>query len=114
MRYLITHHGVPIGTVDLDLRGGRTDGPVSVLPAYQTIKALVQRVTKALHDVRSRTRGARTDRRERFREAAELTRELELRDEQGQPVVTDYLVLNDEGSEPPMLTAIGMRDLSES
>jgi len=109
MRFSITHHGVPIGTVDLTVDGGRAEGEVTVLPAYAAIRAVVQRATQAVADVRNHSRSARIDRRERFREAAELTRELALRDEDGHPVASDYIVLNDASdSEPPVLTAIGV------
>ena len=111
MRYSITHHGVPIGTVDLKVDGGRADGVVSILPAYAAIRALVQRATKAVADVRNHSRTARANRREQFREAAELTRELELVDDTGHRVDTDYIVLHDESDDdPPVLTAIGVRD----
>jgi len=110
MRYSIIHHGVPIGTVDLKVDGGRANGVVSMLPAYSAIRALVQRATRAVADVRKNSRQARANRREQFREAAELTRHLELLDEQGQHVDTDYIVLHDESDEePPVLTAIGVR-----
>lgn len=115
MRYSITHHGVPIGTVDLTVDGGRGDGVVTVLPAYKAIRALVQRATQAVTDVRNHSRTARLNRRERFREAAELTRELALQDEHGQVVETDYIVLRDESdAEPPVLTAIGVHNTSDA
>ena len=109
MRYSITHAGVPIGTVDLVVDGGRGDGVVSVLPAYDAIKSLVERATKVLADVRDQSRGARDARRAHFRESAALTRHLELHDENGVLVAADYVVLHDEPGAEPQLHAIGMR-----
>jgi hypothetical protein len=61
--------------------------------------------------VRDHSKLARSDRRERFREAAELTRDFELRDESGRAVASDYIVVRDASDEePPVLTAMGMRD----
>ncbi len=110
MRCLVTHHGITIGTVDLTLDGARADGVVTILPAYRAIREMVQRATRAVSEVRNHSRTARADRRQRFREAAELTRDLELRDEHGQRVAAVYLVLHDESdAEPPVLTAIGLQ-----
>jgi hypothetical protein len=110
MRLSLSHHGIPVGTVDVTIENGRAGGLVSVLPAYQAIRALVQRATQAVADVRENSKSARRDRRERFREAATLTRELALHDEAGHSVVADYIVLHDEAdTASPMLTAIGIR-----
>ncbi len=111
MRYSIIHHGVAVGTVELAVEGGKAKGVVSVLPAYETIKTLVRRATSVVSQVRDHSKLARSDRRERFREAAELTRELALCDESGHTVPSDYIVLRDTSDEePPMLTAMGVRD----
>jgi hypothetical protein len=111
MRYSILHHGIAVGTVELAVDGGKAKGVVSVLPAYETIRALVRRATSVVSEVRDHSKLARSERRERFREAAELTRELALRDETGHTVASDYIVLRDSSdAEPPMLTAMGVRE----
>lgn len=110
MHCSVTHHGVPIGTVELHLEGGRADGVVDVLPAYDAVRPVVRRASQVIADVRNDSAAARVDRRARFREAAELTRQLELRDDEGHVVAADYIILHDEaGAESPTLTAIGVQ-----
>ena len=109
MRFSLTHQGVPIGSVDLALDGGQVEGVVEVLPAYEAVRAIAQRATKALLEVRDRSREARAERREGFREGAELARALELRDAHGDRVPADYVVLHDEpGRDAPLLKVIGV------
>jgi hypothetical protein len=111
MRFTITHHGVPIGTVELDASADRALGPVATLPAYAVVRALVQAATEALSGV---TAGpgdrAAAERGTVFGRAASLGRALEVRDERGESVATDYVELHDRpGAEPEVAAAVGFR-----
>ncbi|HKG95772.1 MAG TPA: hypothetical protein VKA84_27930 [Gemmatimonadaceae bacterium] len=108
MRFTITHAGVPVGTVDLapGPTDGRAAGLVTRLPAYTALSPLVGAASAALWQLAAAgplpvpvewgghglpnaggaAGGALGD-------ATALGRALELRDERGELVATDYVEL---------------------
>lgn len=95
MRALVTHHGVPLGRVELRLTSGDLAvGELECMSAYAALRPTIWEASRSLWSVGFLASGADVTRmapapsevRER---AAEL--ELELRDEQGALVSTDFV-----------------------
>jgi hypothetical protein len=101
MHSVITHHGVPIGTVELPRAADRLTIAVSPLPAYASIQPLVRQSSAALADV---ALGRPAD-AAALQLAADLGRALELRDSAGALVAVDFIELTDWPDGSPAVAA---------
>jgi hypothetical protein len=113
--YTITHRGVPVGTVELPPSGERVTVAVTPLSAYEAIRPLVRRASRALTAVALGTPGVPALQplasETALGRAAELGRALELRDADGALVPTDFIDLTDwPGGAPEVAAIIGIRD----
>ena len=108
----ITHHGVPIGLIELLPAEERITIGVQPLPGYVPLQELVRAASRALADTAlSRPTPADAQFAFALRRGVELGRELELRDEAGALVPTDYIELTDwPGGEPEIAALIRLRD----
>lgn len=110
VRCLITHHGVPVGAVDLDGAEPRLDLPVRPLDGYASIQPVVRAGSVALANFALHGGDAPAD-GAALRRGTELGRELELRDEGGALVPTDFIVLTEwPGGNPEVAATLRLRD----
>jgi hypothetical protein len=107
VRYTISHQGVPIGSAELTLGDAITIGAVTPLAAYEAIRPLVRDATAALRAIgfpEPSEDAAPIDDPTVLARAAALGRALELRDERGTVVTTDFVELMEQvapdGSSP--------------
>ena len=105
--FLITHRGVPIGTVELPCEGDRFTVEVQPLAAYTAIQPFVREASGALADVAlGRSANALA-----LNSAAALGRALELRDVTGALVPVDFIELTDwPGGTPAVAAFIRVRE----
>lgn len=110
--FTITHHGVPIGQIEMLPAGERLTVPVQPLPGYMPLQDLVQAASRALADVALCRAGlASPQANHALQRGVELGRVLELRDSAGAMVPTDYIELTDWlGGEPAVAAFIRLRD----
>jgi len=105
--YVITHHGVPIGTVELPREGDRFTVGVAPLAGYEAIRPLVRNASSAFADV---ALGRPADALALSRAAA-LARALELRDTTGALVPVDFTELTDwPGGTPEVAALVRLRE----
>ena len=105
--YVITHNGVPIGTVDLPRDGDRFTVPVTPLAGYEVVRPLVRRASAALADVAL----GHPPNAVLLGRVAELGAALELRDGAGSLVPVDFIELTDwPGGAPEVAAFIQLRD----
>ena len=105
--FVITHRGVPIGTVELPREGDHFTVEVQPLAAYADIQPFVREASGALADVAlGRSANALA-----LNRAAALGRALELRDATGALVPVDFIELTDwPGGTPAVAAFIRMRE----
>ena len=107
MQYSITHHGVPIGIVELPPEGERFTVPVRPLAAYDMLSPLVRTASVALADVALGRAADATA----LQQAAMRGRVLELRDATGALVPVDFIELTEwPGGTPEVAAFIRLRD----
>ena len=108
-RYTIFHQGAPIGVVDAVVQKEFAAGPVTSLPAYETLRPQITEASRAMRDQGATAPATDLESRDRRKAAMnrekELGYELELRDERGETVAVDSIWLNDLG-EGSRLSAI--------
>ena len=111
--FTITHRGVPIGTVELNVAEERAAAAVVTLPAYEAIRPIVVAAADAL---RAATIGATEGNevsRGALQQGATLGRDLELIDRNGELVPTDFIELGEWPGEDPRVRAwIGFRGVA--
>jgi hypothetical protein len=95
--YRIAHRGVPIGEADLDLEADPAVGHVATLPAYDSLRERVRIATRVLQ---ASIAGSSTSDEDVLKSAVALGRELELRDQQGELIPTDFVELADWETDP--------------
>ena len=115
VRYTIEHRGVPVGIIEPKALDDLTAADVQPLPGYEAIRPVVRDGTVALRNLGflgpaaepvSADRGAAA-----LGAAAALGRQLELRDERGEPVAVDCVDLTDwPGAESEVVAFITFRD----
>lgn len=118
MRYTVSHKGVPIGEVELDLSAELAAADMVPLAGYEAVRPDVQAVTLAMDVLGFMGPFARPLRaavaadlaagvapRDALARGAELGRELELRDPRGAPVAVDWIELMDFAGSPPEIAA---------
>ena len=107
MDYMITHHGVPIGIVELPREGERFTVAVRPLPAYQALSALVRAASIALANVALNQPADAMA----LARASSQGRALELRDRAGALVPADFIELTEwPGGTPEVAAFIRLRD----
>ena len=94
MRFTITHHGVPVGTVKFDPAEESVGLRVRPLPGYAAIRTIVRAMTTALRSITPGEGDSRVD-TTALQRATELGQQLELRDEMGMLVPVDFIVLTE-------------------
>jgi hypothetical protein len=108
-QFAISHRGVPIGTVDLSLWQQQVAVAVTPLPAYESIRALVRTASQALREAAVSSQPD-VSLQAALNTGAQLGRDLELRDEVGDLVPTDFIELTEWPDETPEVRAwIGLR-----
>jgi hypothetical protein len=100
-RYTISHHGVPIASAELTLGDAVTVGIVTPFAAYEAIRPLVQEASAALRVIgfpEPDDSGGRVEDPTVLARAAALGRALELRDDHGAVVATDFIELMEQSA----------------
>ena len=105
---VITHHGVPVGLIELPAEGDRFTIAVQPLAGYGAVRELVRSASIALADV---VLGRHPVDPRTLQRAADLGAALELRDVAGWLVPVDYIELTEwPGGTPPFAAFIRLRE----
>ncbi len=115
VRYTIEHRGVPVGIIEPKTLDDLTAADVQPLPGYEAIRTVVRAGTAALQNLGFLGPAAELASADRgdaaLGAAAALGRQLELRDERGEPVAVDCVDLTDwPGAESEVIAFITFRD----
>ncbi len=103
--FTITHRGVPIGTVEMELAEERAAVSVATLPAYEAIRPIVRAASDALRAATVGPSETEIVSRRALQQGAALGRDLELIDRAGELVPTDFIELGEWPGEDPQVRA---------